>query len=365
MMGMARPIAKEPWEAPATLAAARELARRHCEEAIPILVSQFREAKDHRERGLALAVLAVLADRPAGAEALASLLFEFRSLHEQAMAFSLLADLHGPASRPFLECLVSDACRRLRAKPPEPEGYRIRTTLSQAGEFLSAVGDERSSILLREELDRGGKVDPAAVYLRASLDGLESRLALPPGARAAWSRDAIEFSKAQLRFSQDISARNGAYRGAGLLTHRGVRLSVPFLHFKLAGTAWDMAIAVAGDQREAQLVPDLVRICRSQSGYCAGMALSALGQIGGRKALDGLLGLVRPGLPMRVAAPLSILATRGDAETLRTLDLLACDRSLDALDRADVRIAREYLAARLAGNVPASLMGDGPQFPIR
>ncbi|QEH35703.1 hypothetical protein OJF2_42600 [Aquisphaera giovannonii] len=360
-------IVRERCEAPATLRAARELARRHGEEAAPYWARRAGEMSTPPERGLALATLVALADRPGPADRLAGLLFDERMSGNVGVAFSLIVDLHGPSARPLLERLVAEACRRRRANPERPPSLQSFLVLSRAAELLGAVGDEGTRDFLRGLLARGGKADPCALPLRLALDAIDARLSQPEAERAAWGRDAIEFVKARWFHSGSISAEIDACRGAGWLAGRGVRLGVPFLRFPLSGRASaDLAVAVAGSQREAALIPDLARVAeRQRGGYTSSMAVAALGQVGTREAMDALLAMVRPDFPMRIAGPLSVLARDGDATTLRALVRLATDRSFDAADRADIAAARDYLAARLAGRPAASPMGDGPQFPPR
>jgi hypothetical protein len=370
-MGMGRAILSQPCEAPATLEAARSLAHRYGEASAPFWARRANEAKDFAERGLALATLVALSDRPAGETTLAGRLFDTPSIMEQHVAFGLICDLHGAAARPLLEHLVTEACRRLRAKPNDAVRLRTATVTVCAGELLGAVGNEATRHSLSDLLAQGGNGgnDPSAHYLRRALDGLDARLAQPVSARAAWSRDAVEFAKATWLYQDDISAENGAYRAAGRLADRGVRPGIRFLKFQLSGrsSASDLAIAVAGNQRETELIPDLVGAAqRTGGGYKSSMAMAALGQIGTREALDALLTLVRPNLELRIAAPLSVLAQRGDATTLRALVRLANNPSFKVADQADIAAARDYLAARLAGKIPQPMMGNpGPQFPPR
>jgi hypothetical protein len=236
----------------------------------------------------------------------------------------------------------------------------------RAGEFLAAVGDGGSRKMLLDLLDRTGGREHARSYAQAALDGLDTRLALPDAARSQWARDATEFMRARHRFGDNISAQIGASHAATSLANRGVRLGVPFLRFKLAGTGSDVAVLVAGRQREATLIPDLVRLAEKKDvGYVGSMALSALGDIGNRDALDDLLGFVRPDFRMRIAAPLQVLANHGDATTLQALERLATDPAFGAPDQADIIIARDYLGARLSGAVKPPTMGLQPQFPVR
>jgi hypothetical protein len=363
---MARAVLRDPWEAPATLEAARALARRYGEPGVPFWAQRAQEAKEFAERGVALATLVALSDRDAGANALVALLLGTQPMTAHTVAFSLIADLHGPAARPLLERLVSEASDRLRAKPQGLARLRAGTVLGCAGEWLAAMGDEGTMRALRGQLARGGDDDPSAHYLRRAIDGLDARLAQPESARAAWTRDAIEFAKAR-SFSEDhISAQAGAYRAAGRLADRGVRLGRPFLRFQLSVGSSDLAVAVAGNQREATMIPELVRIAEQRrGGYRPSMALAALGQIGAPEAIDALLTLVRTDLEVRIAGPLHVLAVRGDSSTLRALQRLASDASFSAADQADIAAARDYLAARLAGKIAAPQMGGGPQFPPR
>jgi hypothetical protein len=364
MMGMTRPVLCDPWEAPATLEAARTLARRYGEEAIPLWDRWAREARDFPKSGLALATLVALSDRPVGADALAGLLLGAESLPDQSVAFSLIADLHGPAARLLLERLVGDACERLRAKPDGLVRLHTGTLLARAGELLGAVGTEGTREVLRGLLNRGGDNDPSAHYLERAIQGLDARLAQPEAVRAAWSREAIEFAKAQWFHAGNISAQVGAHRAAGRLSDRGVRLGVPFLRFQLSRVSPDLAVAVAGNQRDAELIPDLIQVAtRNAGGYTSSMAFAAVGQIGTREAFDALLALVRPGVDLRA---LSVLAKRGDVTTLLRLERLASDRSFSAADRADIAVARNYLTARLLGKTSAPSMGDGgPRFRAR
>jgi hypothetical protein len=230
--------------------------------------------------------------------------------------------------------------------------------------LLGAVGDQGTIEVLRGLLDRGGENDPSAHYLKRAIDGLDARLAQPEAVRAAWAREAVEFAKARWFHADNISAQVGAYRAAGRLADRGVRLGSPFLRFQLSRVSADLAVAVAGNQRDAELIPDLIQVAKRRAGgYTSSMAFAAVGQIGTREAFDALLALVRPGVDLQ---PLSVLARRGDVTTLRRLERLASDASFNAKDRADIAVARNYLAARLVGKIPAPSMGDGgPRFPPR
>jgi hypothetical protein len=367
MMGMARPVLSRPCEAPATLAAARALARRHGENSVPFWRRRAQEAQNFAERGLSLATLVALSDRRAGADALADLLLGTESFTAHTLAVSLIADLHGPAARPLLLRVASEACECLRAQPDEVKRLRVGTALSCAGELLEAFGDEETKAALGRLLARGGANDVAARHLKRAIDGLDARLAEPEAARALWTRDAVELAKAHWFCGDDVSATGGAYRAAGRLADRGVRLGLPFLRFQLASGFSEVAVAAAGNQREAGVIGDLIRVAeRRGGGFRSHMALAALGQIGSREAFDALFTLVRPDLEPRIAAPLSVLAMRGDSTTLRALQGLATDPSFSAADRADIAVARDYLAGRLAGTIRVPMMGDGgPRFPAR
>lgn len=359
-------MVKPPWEAPATLNAARHFAQQHRERAIPALKELARGGTDFAQKGFAVATLAALADHPAGADALVEFVFDPTSAWAQDMVFSLLADLHGDGARPIVERLYADALDRLLSTHPSSSRGNVAGVQTRAGILLSALGNESTRALYQSLRDRTGTPVVAKNSVETALSALDARLALPAAERAPWSRDAIEFMKVGALHSGHISAEVGANRAAAALKARGVRLGVPFLRMKLHPVASDIAIAVAGTQRETKLIPDLVLVIeRPDAGYTASMAVGALGEIGSRDALDALLDFVRPDFRMRIAVPLSLLANRGDATTLQDLKRLATAPSFSIADRADIVIARDYLAARLAAKVATPAMGGAPQFPIR
>lgn len=365
MLGVGGTVLRQPWEAPATLAAARALAQKRGESALPFLLEHAKNAKDGRERGFALAVLVALADTPKGSDSLIAFVVNARAGGTLGHTLSLITDLHGPAARPLLERMVAVAFDRIASDPRSATVNLTTAVLGGAGALLGAVGDQNTRALFLQLLERAGDDRPLKPSAQALLDDLDARLSLPEADRAAWSRDVIEFMKVRAIYEGNISAENEAEQVGAGLEARGVRLGTAFLRRMLGKSPVATAVVVAGRQRETELIPDLLRIVEHGGrGYVTTLALDALGRIGTRESFAALLGLVRSDPPLPVAAPLSVLANTGDAAILRALQRLATDPSLSPAARADVVVARDYLGARLAGTLKP-LMGVQPVFPRR
>jgi len=289
------------------------------------LITAAKQADASMTRKLARLTLARLAEHSKAADAICEL--ASRGDDEAVLLIAYMPS-----------AIACQACKRL------VENAKEGNIKAAAIDFLAVAGNRDTLELLTALKGR-----EANQYVVESLAGaipcLEEKVKLPPEQQEEWSRQGISCWAAIREAPRPRLVGMEYELAAKELRKQGVKCSVPFLRNRIkAGDP--LAVVLAGEQKEAELVDELVALLSAKKPEQAHAAKVALARIGTKEAVEALLRNVTPEGKAENQSIAWLLADNSGEIALRELErLLADDRFRES--HPSLREAVESLRGRL------------------